>query len=387
MLRNNLYQLVALFLAIALQGCGTSSARKIELTRTTGPNAKSEAHPLEVNVAEAVQTAPAGPLMLPASVTVEDVAEVLTPAAGQLLTLNFQEGQRVERGAILAQLSDEDTQNQLRQMELDVQRSQVEEKQFEASVNLSRTELEREKLLFKEDVSSRSQVEQAEFRLSQTQQEFQKIKLATQLARSRVATVRSEIERRKIRAPVDGVIIKRFVSLGSTVTAGQKLCEISGLAPFKIKFQVPQTASVHPVLGQLVGFSLVGSQTISGSARVSRVAPVADAANYTFGYVADVVSGGAGLQPGAVVNIQLLPAAGESYVAIPRNAFPPDVEPQPGQTATVIIVENNRCFDRLITVKSIEGDQVRIASGLLGGDKVIIAPPPNLKTGDAVTVR
>ena len=69
------------------------------------------------------------------------------------------------------------------------------------------------------------------------------------------------------------------------------------------------------------------------------------------------------------------------------NAFPPDVEPQPGQQATVIIVENNRCYDRLITVKSIEGDQVRIASGLLGGDKVIIAPPPNLKTGDAVTVR
>ena len=137
----------------------------------------------------------------------------------------------------------------------------------------------------------------------------------------------------------------------------------------------------------MVGFSRVGSQTISGSARISRVAPVADAANYTFGYVADVVSGGAGLQPGAVVNIQLLPAAGESYVAIPRNAFPPDVEPQPGQPATVIIVENNRCFDRLITVKSIEGDQVRIASGLLGGDKVIIAPPPNLKTGDAVTVR
>lgn len=387
--RSVLFNCVIIFLLLFFIGCTSGSKARTttnERDSSSFSNNKSTARPIEVNAVEVKQTTSSGAILIPASITVEDVAEVLSQRNGIVVQMYVQEGQRVSKGAVLAQLNNDDLQNQLQQAALEVNRLKVEEKQYLAAVNLSRTELEREKVLFKENVSSQSDVERAQYRLDQATEEYEKIRIASQVAQARVESVKVEIEKIKIRAPIDGVIIRRQVSLGSNVTANQKLFELSRLAPLKVKFQLPQTNGTRLNIGETVSLSSVSNNQIIASARISRIAPVADAANYTFGYVADVI-GGNGLMPGVAVNVNILPSGNASVVYVPLAAFPRGFELQANSIATLLIIENNRCVERTVTVQGTDGDQAIISSGLLSRDKVIIAAPPNLKTGDAVVVK
>ncbi len=382
------FNCMIVFLLPFCAGCTTGSKARTTTDERNSSSiaAKNSSRPVEVNAVEVKQTSSSGPILVPASITVEDVAEVLSQRNGTVVQIFAQEGQRVSKGAILVQLSNDDLQTQLQQATLEVSRLKVEEKQFLAAVNLNRTELEREKVLYKDNVSSQSDVERSQFRLDQATQEYEKIRIATQTAQSRVEAVKLEIEKNKIRAPIDGVIIKRQVSLGSGVTANQKLFELSRLTPLKVKFQLPQTNGTRLSVGQTISLSSVSNNQVIASARISRISPVADATNYTFGYVADV-AGGNGLMPGVAVNINILPSGGASVVYVPLAAFPHGFELQANSTAILLIVENNRCVERTVTIQGTDGDQAIISSGLLGGDKVIIAAPPNLKTGDSVIVK
>lgn len=378
---------VAVFLIAFCVGCSTGSEARTNKSEneSSSLNKNNPVRPVEVNAVEVKQTTPTGPILIPASIIVEDIAEVLSQRGGVVMQLFAQEGQRVSKGAILAQLNNDDLQSQLQQAQLEVTRLKVEEKQFLAAVNLNRTELERENVLFKQGVVSQSNVEQAQYRLDQATQEYEKIRIATQSAQARVEAVKIETEKIKIRAPIDGVIIKRQIALGSNVTANQKLFELSRLAPLKVKFQLPQTSGARLTLGQTVSLSSVSSNEVITSARVSRIAPFADATSYTFGYVADIT--GANLMPGTAVNVNILPANGQSFVYVPLAAFPRGFEATANSSAVLLIVENNRCVERNVTVQGTDGDQILISSGLLGGDKVIVAPPANLKTGDVVIVK
>jgi membrane fusion protein (multidrug efflux system) len=387
--RKFLFYFVIIFLLSFIVGCTNGSEARTpanERDSSSFATNKSSSRPIEVNAVEVKQTTSSGPILIPASITVEDVAEVLSQRNGVVVQMYAQEGQRVSKGSVLVQLSNDDLQSQLQQAALEVSRLKVEEKQYLAAVNLNRTELEREKVLFKENVSSQSDVERAQFRLDQATQEYEKIRIATQAAQARVEAVKVELEKIKIRAPIDGVIIKRQVSLGSNVAANQKLFELSRLAPLKVKFQLPQTSGARLNIGETISLSSVSSNQIIASARISRIAPVADATNYTFGYIADVI-GGNGLMPGVAVNVNILPSGGASVVYVPLAAFPRGFELQANSTATLLIIENNRCVERTVTVQGTDGDQAIISNGLLGGDKVIIAAPPNLKTGDVVIVK
>jgi multidrug resistance efflux pump len=96
---------------------------------------------------------------------------------------------------VLAQFNDDDQRSQLHQAELEVSRLQVEEQQYEALVKLSRSELERELSLAKDGVSSQSDVERARYKLDQATHEYEKTRLATESARTRIQAVKIEAEK------------------------------------------------------------------------------------------------------------------------------------------------------------------------------------------------
>jgi hypothetical protein len=52
----------------------------------------------------------------------------------------------------------------------------------------------------------------------------------------------------------------------------------------------------------------------------------------------------------------------------------------------VFVVQGEQVSCRSVVVKSIEGDQVEVKSGLMKDDRVVLAPPAGLKDGDHITV-
>lgn len=371
--------------------CGGDSSK---VTRTGNPETSTSnslapaaaAAPIPVQVFELQPPLSDGAMIIPGTITVEGTATVLAQRDGTITQVHAQEGERISKGQTIATLSSDDQLTELRQAELEVNRLKIEEQQYESLVNINRSEFEREQALVKEGISSQRDLELAKFKLDGAMSEREKTRIATRTAQAKVEAVRFEIRKGTIVAPVAGVVTRRHVNLGTSVAKNDKLFDISPLTPLRVKFQLPQGARGQLGPGSLVSLMLPDSERALAQARVRRIDPVADAASNTFGYLADVI-GRVNLIPGTTVNVRLhsggAAAANPTYW-IPRAAFPAGADPRDGATATVLVVENNRCAARTVVLNTIEGDQVGVASGLIAGDRVIIAPPANLKTGDLV---
>lgn len=363
-------------------GCGTDSGAKTQ-PAARGPNAAAAPAPVAVNVIEArAVAAVGGDLLVPAALSVENTALVLARRDGTILQLRAAEGERVAEGQTLAQLDDDEQRAQLRQTEVEVSRLRIEEQQYKSLVNVNRNELEREQTLAKDGLTSKAQVERAQYRLDVARAESERARLATQGALARVEAARLELAKSSVKAPRAGVVTRRHVSQGTGVVKGDKLFEIAELSPLTVKFQVPQAGAARLSVGQVVTLSLTDERAVA-RARVRRVDPVADAASSTSGYLADVIAG-AGLAPGLTVNVHVPRAGAAALIWIPRAAFPAGSEPRAGASSTLYVLEGDRCVERQVWINSEAGDQVEITTGLAAGELVILAPPTGLKPGDAV---
>lgn len=374
--------LACAFAACALNaGCGADSGARTQ-PAARALDAQAAPTPIPVNVIEARAATAGGDLLVPASVSVENTALVLAKRDGTVVRLNASEGDRVAQGQTLAQLDDDEQRAQLRQLEVEVSRLRIEEEQYRALVKVNRNELEREQQLAKDGLTSKAQMERAEYRLDVARAESERARLATQGAQARIEAARIELAKSSVKAPRAGVVTRRHVSQGTGVVKGDKLFEIAELSPLTVKFQVPQSGAARLAVGQVVALSLADERPVA-QARVRRIDPVADAASSTSGYLADVI-GGAALAPGLAVNVHVPRAGGAALIWVPRAAFPAGGEARPGASATLYVLEGDRCVERQVWINSEAGDQVEISTGLAPGELVILAPPNGLKPGDPV---
>lgn len=384
---NKILFAILLFCCALLAGC-TAGSRTLDSNSRSSSVANSNTSTRTVVHVFDAQPSPAltgGEILIPASLSVEDVAVVLAERDGRIITLRAQEGARVAKGEVLAIFNDDDQRSQFQQGQIEVSRLKVEEQQYDALVKLNRSELDRELALFKDGVSSKRDVEQAEYKLDQSTHEYEKSRLATESAQARIESIKIELAKSTVRAPISGIITRRYVTLGTNVARNDKLFEVSQLSPLEVKFQLPQTERERLSPGQLITLSAAGSDQTLATARIRRIDAVADATSNTLGYLADI-TGGTGLMPGLAVNIHLPRPANSLAFWIPRAAFPLTAALTNGATVTLFTVEGERVSARTVTIGAIEGDQVEVVSGLAANERVILAPPVEMKDGDTVEV-
>lgn len=320
--------------------------------------------------------------MIPAVTSVEDTVSVLAGRDGTIIDFKAQEGARVAKGAPLVRFDDDAQKEQIRQAELDVSRLKIEEAQYDALIKVNRSEFERETQLIKSGATSQRDVERAEYRLLASTNEYEKTRIATQTAQARLKAARIEMEKTIVSAPVDGIITRRFVTLGTGVAKNERLFEIAGSGKLQIRFQLPQTE------GQLSSGSIVAISPVNGNQTIARARirrAESSATGGTLEYLADVIGGR--LTPGAAVNVRVPRPAVASTMWVPRVAFRTESDLRNGAIVPVMVVEDGRCAERLVGVSALNGDHVEIVSGLMIGERVILAPPPTMRAGDAVEVR
>ncbi len=363
-------------------GCAAGSQTRAPDNRITATASPTVVHVFSVQPSPHLSE---GDLLIPAALSVEDTAMVLSEREGRIVNLGGQEGTRVAKGDILAQFNDDDQRGQLRQADIEVSRLKVEEQQFEALVKLNRSELDREMLLASQGLSSQSDVERAKYKLDQSIHEYEKTRLSTQSALARVEAVKLELQKSTVRAPIAGIVTRRYIALGTNVARNDKLYEVSKLSPLEIKFRLPQTARDMLSPGRVLNLSPVNSDTIIARARIRRIDPIADPTSNTFGYVADII-GSAGLMPGLAVNVHLPRAPGGVSFWVPRAAFNAGADLHNGSSNMLFVIEGEKASSRTVVVAALEGDQVEVVAGLLKDDRVVLAPPAGLKDGDPIEV-
>jgi len=343
---------------------------------------------------------------------VRDRFDINSPAAGELLRIEVEPGDPVEAGrTVLAVVRPSmpapldtralaEASRAVPAAEAAVARTRAERERAAALLVRARQQLDRARRLFADNAIARDDVEAreadvrtseealraAEFAVTQVQNELE-------VARARLIQGRSGEGGRDIvlRAPVDGVVLRRHRQSQSVVPAGERLLEIGDPRRLEIVADLLSSDAVkvrsgHTVLIEQWG----GGQTLRG--RVRRVEPGGFTKVSALGVeeqrvnviVAVQVAQEAwrALGDGYRVEIRVVVWQRDGILKVPTASLF-----RRSDQWALFVADTGRARMRTITIGERNGAEAQVLSGLEEAERVVRFPPDTLRDGQRITER
>src|SRR5438067_9556238 len=196
----------------------------------------------EVEIAHAVQpvaSVPGGSAELPVLVATGYViarksSDVGVKAGGRLATIRFEEGTHVRKGQVIAEIEHADIEAQLEAARKSVAEAEAQLAQMTASRDEDLRNLERQRALAKDGIATAATLTAAEAAAAVSAARVRSAEAAIASAHARTRVTEEALENTNVRAPFDGVVIKKRAEVGETVSpfgvAGQATREGGAIA-------------------------------------------------------------------------------------------------------------------------------------------------------------
>jgi membrane fusion protein (multidrug efflux system) len=348
----------AIALMLALPACKNSTAADAKAAQAasanandgkTGKEAKND-NAVPVEVARATRRPISASYDGTASLDAPDEAQVIAKTSGIVLTLLTEEGQRVQKGQVLARLDSERQVLQVEQAESAVRKLQA---------NYARSQ----KMLAAKLVSTEAD-DQIRFDLESAQDALNLAKL--------------ELSYTSVLAPISGVVAQRSIKIGNFVQINTPIFRIVDNSRLEATLNVPERdlATLKGGLPVVLVVDALPGKTFDG--KVDRIAPVVDAGSGTFRVVC-AFNGGGELQPGMFGRIRINYDQRADALVVPRVALLED-EGDPA----VFIVRNSKVARVAVKLGFMDGQWAEIRAGLREGDEVVTAGKTTLRDGSDV---
>lgn len=297
MARGTRWLVLAIPGILALVACGGSS-----------PPQKPAAEPATEPAAEARLNS-RGPLVsenqgILSVLTVEHEVDIRAQRDGIVVAVDQDEGSRVRKGTLLAQLDDRELQAGLEKARSDLQVARSNVKFNEAEAKAKQANYRRQQELRKYGLSSEADLDKAEFEAKGAEYDLQGWRAVVQGNQATVRRLEVELEQTRIRSPFDGVVARRYIRVGQMAAKDDNCFRVSQLAPLEVRFQIPETSPEMPRLGETVQLRLVGVNEKIYAARITRVSPTVDPASGSYDALARLTGSRlAELRPGMAVRV------------------------------------------------------------------------------------
>jgi membrane fusion protein (multidrug efflux system) len=308
----------------------------------------------------------AGPL-ISGELRAEREATVRAELSGPMTQVLVQEGQPVQKGALLGRIEARQLQDAERSAESAV-RSAANQ------VEVTRREAERTEELVKAGALAARDLDLA--RSNVTAAEAQ---LAD--ARSRLAAARTQLADTVLRAPIAGVVSDRAVNTGDVVSPGTALFTIMDPSSMRLEASVPSRALNDLRVGATVRFTIRGyDRPFEG--RIERVNPQADRVTRQVPIYVSIPNVEGRLVAGLFAEGRVVTEAAEGLVA-PASA----VNTQ-GATPWVLRVRNGRTekVNVAVGLRDERTERVLIARGVAEGDVLLRGPAQAITPGTPVRI-
>lgn len=270
----------------------------------------------------------------------DESATIRPEVEGRVSSLHFREGEAVKAGTLLVRLDDAIAQAELAQAQ--------------ANVQLAERSFARNQLLFKRGASNAQTLDEV-----QSQQ---------QAARASLALAQARLDKTQIRAPFDGVLGLRLVSVGDYLNAGDDIVNLEVLDPLKLDFRVPQKAASQVRVGQAVELSLDAYAGERFTGRITALNPRLDEVGRSQAIRARVINTDQRLKPGQFVKVSVILAERPHALVIPEEAVMPM-----GQLLFVNLVVAGKVERRQIRIGQRLRGRAEVIEGLQGDETVISA--------------
>ena len=347
-------------------------------------------------------------LMATGYVVARHSSDVGVKVGGRLALLRFEEGTRVRKGSVIAEIEHADVDAQLEASRRAVAEAEAQLAQAIAVRDEDVRNLERQRALAKDGITTTASLTGAESIAAVSAARVKSAEAAIASATARVRVVQEALENTNVRAPFDGVVIKKRAEVGETVSpygvAGQATREggaiatIADLQGLEVQTEVSENsvAKLAPGMPAEVKLQAYQEQTYSG--RVRQIFPSADRAKAIVEVRVSLLDADDRVKPEmtASVTFEEKPRAAAAadgaaragkpdsagIVLVPRRA----VTEKGGQPA-VWVVLNGSATRRTVTVGADRLDDVEIRAGVMPGDAVVLNPPATLEERSRVRVR
>jgi len=184
-----------------------------------------------------------------------------------------------------------------------------------------------------------------------------------------------------IRAPFDGYVQKRLVSLGEFVKSQAPVMELVRVDSLKAIGEIPEKMAPWVQVGQPVELSVDAFPNKKIAGKVSRISPAVNTPTRAFTFEATVPNGDGLLKPGTFARVHLTTALVEPVLTIPYAAM----QYRYGVYRAFVLTGDHLVIHELKTGDRVD-DRMEILDGLKLGDRVALTDVDNLADGMKVTV-
>ncbi|MBA1228779.1 MdtA/MuxA family multidrug efflux RND transporter periplasmic adaptor subunit [Pseudomonas viridiflava] len=310
------------------------------------------------------------------TVTATNTINVRSRVAGELIKLNFQEGQRVKAGDLLAEIDPRSYQVALQQAEGTLATNQ-------ALLKNAQLDVQRYRGLYAEDSIAKQTLDTAESLVNQYQGTIKSNQAA-------VNEAKLNLDFTRIRAPIDGRVGLKRLDVGNLVAANDTtaLVVITQTQPISVNFTLPEKDLSSVIARYRTGDKLPVEAWDRGDVKMQAMGVLAsldnqiDVATGTLKFKARFENRDEALFPNQFVNVRLRADTLTQAVLVPTAAV------QFGTNGTFVYVldgEKKVKINLLKTGPSNETFTV-ITEGLAAGDRVVLEGTDRLRDGAEVEI-
>jgi len=308
------------------------------------------------------------------TVTAFNTVTVRSRVDGQIVKVNFTEGQFVREGDALIEIDPRPYQVLLEQAEGQLAKDQ-------AQLHDVQVDFERYQLLYSEGVIPKQQVDTQQAQVGQFQG-------AIKADQATIDNAKLQLVYARITSPISGRAGLRLVDIGNIVHAADTtgLLVITQLQPISVIFTLPQD-QLQQVLVKLRGGGQLPVEaydrddiTKIADGKLATIDNQIDPTTGTYKLKSIFSNGNDALFPNQFVNVHMLVDTKHNLVIVPAAA----IQRGPQGTYVYVVSGGDTAHIRVVTIAQTTGNNIGISSGLNSGDVVVIDGQDKLQDGSNV---
>ena len=269
----------------------------------------------------------------------------------------FNDGQFVKQGDVLIRLNNQEELAKVSELEANLSESMAQLKRFQELLHSKAT--------------SKSLVDQQEAK--------------TKAIAAQLQSARTKLNDLLIKAPFDGILGFREVSLGAYIDAGSVITSLDDLSLIKVDFTLPERFLPTIKLGQLVTAFNVAYKNQKFTGKISSIDSRVDPITRTLKVRAEIPNENLALRPGMLLNINIVRQV-ETLLQLPESTIIPIedkhfvfvVQDDDGQSQIAV-------RKRIIIGRRLPGT-VEVLDGVNQGEQVVAQGALKLRDGAKVKV-
>ncbi len=287
---------------------------------------------------------------------------VAPKVSGKLNKLYVDIGDRLTNGQLIAQIEDEEYQQQLIQAEADLNMARANLEEARSAVDLAQRELERTESLYKKKIMSDSQMDAARAQFNAQESRFK-------VTAAQLSNRESALEAARVRLSYTQITVawekgsgfryvgERFVHEGALLSPNSEIISVIELQPITALIYATEKEYFRIQPGQEVAITSTAFPDRSFQGKVTRVAPLLQEASRQARVEIDIDNEDGTLKPGMFVNAGIEFARRDKAKLVPFSSLV-----QRGNQSGVFIAdtESKKAYFKPIKVGIVQGETAEV---------------------------